>query len=302
MYVQETVTAGNVIEVRKYHTSRYRNPAMPRSKNQKKTTAEQWIVNERNSIRKLRLTILENFTVDDIRLDLTYREPEPSEEEATKRLNNFVKALRRRYQKAGQELKWVATTECDGKRIHHHLLINNIGMSRKEYQELWKWGSIPYKAFRYYDGGAEDAARVAKYFVKETRKTFCQKDRCQRTRYRCSRNLRPPKIEKEIIKSKTWKEPKPKKGYYIEQPVQYGYTAFGYPYMFYRMIQEEGNCDVSHTKKHTAVRRHTKRQGKHVDVSEKQVRAGRRNHPLRGSRTQKADGKGMSGCDKEGHS
>jgi len=55
MYVMETVTAGPVIEVRKYHTSRYRTPSMPRAKKEKKTCAEQWKVNEKNSVRNLRL-------------------------------------------------------------------------------------------------------------------------------------------------------------------------------------------------------------------------------------------------------
>ena len=54
MYVQETVQAGPVIEVKKYHTSRYRTPAMPRSKNHERTSAEQWKVNEKNSIRQQR--------------------------------------------------------------------------------------------------------------------------------------------------------------------------------------------------------------------------------------------------------
>lgn len=37
MYVMETVTAGPVIEVRKYHTARYHHPSMPRSRNCNKT-------------------------------------------------------------------------------------------------------------------------------------------------------------------------------------------------------------------------------------------------------------------------
>ena len=42
MYVQKTVKAGPVIETRKYHTSRYNTPTMPRSPNSKNTSAEQW--------------------------------------------------------------------------------------------------------------------------------------------------------------------------------------------------------------------------------------------------------------------
>nr|DAO38904.1 MAG TPA: protein of unknown function DUF1424 [Caudoviricetes sp.] len=290
MYVKEIVKAGPVIEVKKYHSSRYRTPAMPRTKNKSRTNGDQWIVNERNSIRKLRLLILENFTTDDIRIDLTYAGEEPTEAEATKRLNNFLQTLRRRYKKAGQELKWIVTTECNGHRIHHHILINNIGWGRKEYQALWPWSAIPYRAFTYYDGKPADAERVAKYLVKETRKTYCQKDRCQRSRYRASRNLRKPKIEKEIIKSKTWREPKPVPGYYIEKPVQYGYTAYGYPYMFYRMIREDGDSEIPHQKKPEKDRKHYRRPGKRNHADKERLHEKGRGHPLRGSRKRKADG------------
>ena len=264
MYVQKTVKAGNVIEICKYHTSRYKTPTMPRSKNNKKTTAEQWRVNEKNSIRHLYYLILENFKEEDIRIDLTYREPEPDEWEAKKRLDNFLKNLRRLYHKLGRQLKWIATTECDGHRIHHHMLINNIGLQRKDYKKLWKWSDIPYKAFKYYDGAAADAKRVAEYFVKETRETFCKADAVQKSRYRASRNLRKPEIKKEIIKSKTWREPKAPTGWYIEKPVQYGFTAWGFPYMFYRMIKDsEDESEISNPKKSYSICRHRKRQRKY---------------------------------------
>ncbi|ALG42652.1 hypothetical protein AZ49_08850 [Megasphaera elsdenii 14-14] len=275
MYVMETVTAGPVIEVRKYHTSRYRTPSMPRAKKEKKTCAEQWKVNEKNSVRNLRLLILENFGEEDIRLDLTYEGEEPTEEEAKRRFDNFLLTLRRHYRAAGHELKWIGTSEGQGHRPHHHLLVNNIGWGRREYQALWKWGRIPYKAFRFYDGAPEDAERVAKYLVKETRETYCQKERCQRSRYRCSRNLRKPKVEKQVIQSKTWRDPKPKKGYYIEKPVQYGYTAYGFPYMFYRMIREEDSHSVPDPKRTGTVRCRGRGTGKHAAARKKRVHQGR---------------------------
>nr|DAE69766.1 MAG TPA: protein of unknown function DUF1424 [Caudoviricetes sp.] len=271
MYVMETVTAGPVIEVRKYHTARYHHPSMPRSRNCNKTGADQWKVNERNSIRNLRLLILENFQEDDIRLDLTYAGEAPSEAEAKKRLDNFILCLRRHYRAAGHELKWIGTSEGKDHRPHHHLLINNIGWGRREYQALWKWGKIPYNAFRFYDGQPADAERVAKYLVKETRETYCQKERCQRSRYRCSRNLRKPKVEKEIIQSKTWRDPKPKKGYYIEKPVQYGYTAYGFPYMFYRMIREEESVGVPDPQIAGTVRCRGRGTGKHAAARKKRM-------------------------------
>ena len=264
MYVQKTVKAGPVIEITKYHTSRYKTPTMPRSPNSKNTSAEQWKVNEKNSIQNLYYIILENFKEEDIRIDLTYKEPEPEKKEAKNRLDNFLRKLRRLYHKLGEQLKWIATTECKGHRIHHHLLVNNIGLSRSDYKKLWPYGEIPYKAFRFYDGKPDDARRVAEYFVKETRETFCEEDSIQKSRYRASRNLKKPEVKKEIIKSKTWKEPKAPKGYYIQKPVQYGYTAFGFPYMFYRMIRTGVDDDqISNKKKPSGIRRHRRRTGKY---------------------------------------
>lgn len=290
MYLKKEVVAGKVIEITKYHSSRYKNPCAPKVPNHSKTTKAQWIVNEKNSIDGLRLLLLENFKKEDIRLDLTYAGTEPDEKEATRRVNNFLVTLRRHYQKEGYDLKWVMTTECEGHRIHHHLLVNNIGWGRAEYNKLWKWADLTYKAFRYYDGAPQDAMRVAKYFVKETRKTFAQKDRLQRSRYRASRNLRKPKITKEVIQSKTWKEPRPKKGYYIEKPIEYGYTAFGYPYMFYRMVKEGDGNEVSHQKKSGTVRGNRGRKRKHTAAAEEPMHTSGRGNTIRRNGEQKANG------------
>lgn len=294
MYLKREVTAGPVIEVMKYHSSRYKNPCAGKIPNNRKTSKEQMRINEKNSIDGLRLRILANFKTEDIRLDLTYAGDEPDEKEATRRVNNFLTMLRRKYKKAGQELKWILTTELKGHRIHHHLLVNNIGWTRADYAACWPWAPLTYKAFRYYDGAPADAERVARYFVKETKTTYCQADRCQRARYRCSRNLKKPQIKKEIIHSKTWKEPKARKGYYIEKPIQYGYTAFGYPYMFYRMIKEGGNDgEVSHTKKSGRAAAYSGRTGKHDVCTEKQMLPRTRTNPLRRNEKRQADRPGL---------
>lgn len=239
-YICETVFAGPVIEKRKYFAPRSPGMKIARGENVKKTSDEQWVVNEKRSIRNLYYTILENFVSEDIRLDLTYREPQPTPEEAKSLFDKFIRRLRNAYKKLGHGLKWIATTESEGHRVHHHLLINNIGLGRKELNRYWEHAKFNYKSFRLYDGQAEDAERLAKYLVKETRETFVKEDAIQKQRFRCSRNLRKPVIKKEVIHSKHWTEnPKPIKGYYIQQPVRYGYTAFGYPYQFYRMIRED---------------------------------------------------------------
>lgn len=254
-YICETVIAGDVIEKKKYFAPRCPGMKLQRRKNEKKTSDEQWVINERRSIKNLYYLILTNFKREDIRLDLTYREPEPTPEEAKEHFNKFIRKVREIYKKLGHALKWIATTEHDGHRIHHHILLNNVGLTRADYDKLWPHSKLSYKSFRYYDGEAEDADRVSKYLVKETRETFCKADAIQKRRWTSSRNLQKPIIKKEIIQSKKWTDrPKAVKGYYVQQPIKSGYTPYGYPYQWYRMIRiREGEESETHKKKRRAV-------------------------------------------------
>lgn len=258
-YHEKTVIAGNVIEKYKYHSSRCPGQKLLRGKNREKTKEPQWKVNARNSYRRLYWLILNNFKEEDIRMDLTYEGDEPDEKRAYKDLTNYIARLKRLYRKYGHELKWIAVTECRGHRIHHHVLINNIGLGRKELAAVWPFAKVSYKAFRYYDGGYEDAQRVAAYFIKETRETYCQEDTVQKQRWRASRNLKPPTVITKVIQSKTWREtPRPIKGYYV-QGLRNGQRADGYPFQSYRLIREDSDdVDIYHQKARKRNVHHTK--------------------------------------------
>lgn len=245
-YMEQITIAGPVREVRKYHSSRYPGRRMERVPKSEETSEPQKIINRRNAKRNLYWKILANFVREDIRIDLTYAGTAPDIEDANRNLTNFINRLKRLYKRKGRQLKWIAVTEYDGHRVHHHLLINNVGIFRAEINEIWPFCNIRYNAFRFYDGGEEDAARVASYLIKETNNTYKKKGAVQKTRYRCSRNLKKPKIIKKVIHSKTWTDrPKAIKGYYIQQPVEYGHMGDGYPYQVYRMIREEAVENVS---------------------------------------------------------
>ena len=271
-YIKRTVKVGDYIEEKKYYTARCPGQHIPRKGNYSETTEEQWKVNERNSIEKLRLLIMGNFGRDDIWMDLTHQGDEPDLKTAKREFDNFIARLRRRYRTAGHELKWVASMESDGHRVHHHMLLNNIGLTRKDLEQIWGLGKIPRKAYQPYDGEPEDAKNVAHYLVKESRDTYNQAGALQKQRWRASRNLTKPVIKKEVIHSKSWVEkPKPKKGYYIDC-VQNGYDAYGRPFQFYRMAKEgysvsdkkkEGR-NVHHPQRADAVPGHTRRAGKHA--------------------------------------
>ena len=93
----------------------------------KKTPEEIREANKRQAARKLERLMNANFRPGDWHITLTYRkEIRPSPEEAREELKKFLGCLRRRYRKAGHELKYIVATEYRSKHIHHHLVVNAI--------------------------------------------------------------------------------------------------------------------------------------------------------------------------------
>lgn len=241
-YRKEIFQAPGIYEVRKYHTYRLgRNER--RGPNVQKTDEGLRKRNSRRAKTKLYRLIATNFKRDDLRIDLTYENPEPEGKEAKKRLQAFIRKLRERYRKKKAELKYIYVTEYVRHRIHHHILINNVGIMRKEINECWPWSKFNYRSFRYFDGGAEDSMRLAEYFTKETDENIREENALQKVRWIPSKNLEPPNVKTITIYARKWKEnPNPKKGYQIVE-VRNGYQADGFPYQFCRMY-EKNNRDM----------------------------------------------------------
>lgn len=197
-----------------------------RERNFQKTPDDVARVNARRAERNLMELILTNFQREDIYLTLTYAEEPKDYQDAKNKIQHFLRSLRRAYRKKGKELRYIYTTEYRGKRIHHHILLN-AGMDREEIQNLWKHSRINYYAYLHYDGGEEDAKRLAAYFIKETEKTV--REGKQKVRYVASRNLKKPELHYRTIQSKKWKEvPIPPKGMECYEVIN-TYTSSGYP-------------------------------------------------------------------------
>lgn len=214
-------------------------------KGQRRTTPEEIEKsNMRQAARKLARKINANFRPGDWHVVLTYkRTGRPSPEQAQKNIEKLLDGLRDRYKRNGLILKYIHATEYKNKAIHHHLIINNVNDGRKttaDYiRELWKGDGKGNKHFTsLYDNG--EYRVLADYLIKETEKTFRDKDSPVRQRYSCSRNLINPKPDSRMRETKTgWKkEPKPRPGYYIDQETLYnGTDKLGYPYQRYVMIK-----------------------------------------------------------------
>lgn len=240
-YFKTVIEAGATVEVTKSYTKRI--GVRIKGSREQPTLEEMEKVNELNAERILRLKINANFGVDDPFITLTYRKDErPTPAEAKKNIKKVINSLREEFKKLGAELKYINVTEYQNKAIHHHILINHIkGQDvSKMVRRLWKFGRPD---FKYLDdtGQYKD---LAAYLIKETSKTYKENDGGHKQRYSCSRNLIMPTPKTEIIKKavKWLPDPKPKKGYYIDQDTVYnGIDPFtGRQYQKYTMVRLTG--------------------------------------------------------------
>lgn len=235
-YVQEICIAGKVIEVRKFndwgHGRRHRGP---RAAKKKRSSEKQKNANEVKAERDLTRILNAGLRGGDYYLTMTYNEDEPRQDEAKKEIKNCINRWKNLYKKHGFDLMWLAVTEYEDKRIHHHIVMN-AGPDILAVMGKWKRGFV--KARIVDDSG--QYCKLAHYLIKATRKTFAKEESLNKKRWSRSRGNWPkPIITKTVIKRERWaKEPRPRKGYIIEKKktVQ-GYDDLGYPYQFYSMVR-----------------------------------------------------------------
>ena len=154
-YRERRYHCGDYLEVAIYPVYR---PAGSRCGRAKPTSEGQAKLNYINSQKELVRLLNANFTENDIEVHLTYRDEylPGTKEEADRLLRNYLRRLKRRYNKLGIELKYVYVTEgtgfpeanaesfggskgSDGKRFHHHVTLSG-GLDRDELEILWGFG------------------------------------------------------------------------------------------------------------------------------------------------------------------
>lgn len=236
MRKRRKVIGKNMVEVTDYHTSRTYRRNGRRVKKQQPTPEAVKKNNEKAAEARLRMLIDINFKSNDYYLTLTYKE-QPTWEQAKKDMQNFIKKLQRAYRKQGKELKYIYVAE--GKtRIHFHMIINaDIEMYAEDFGKLWKHGMHKMMLF---NGQAEDACRLAHYFVKEKRAAcYEEKQEVFHRRWSSSKNLEKPAVKTETLKTSEWRDYiQAPNGYYVEtDSVVEGVSDEGYPYRFYRLIK-----------------------------------------------------------------
>ena len=129
-YKQIEYKAGASIEVVKCIPRKYRK-GEGRTPGKKKTREEMQEANMRQAARKLARKINANFKPGDWNITLTYR-TEPTTEMAQETISKFLDRMRDRYKRRGFQFKYILVTEYESKRIHHHIIINNVNDGTNE--------------------------------------------------------------------------------------------------------------------------------------------------------------------------
>lgn len=238
-YIERITRAGVAIFVDRYHSPRYPGKPSERGKKIADTKQAQELVNVRKTYREVATMIDASFSPGDFHIVLTYEygKRPATPELAQKDLREWMNELRKQAKKVGIVIKYVMGTEIGSHGgLHHHVIINKI--SRDWICDLWPHGQVRFG--RSLDDTGE-WSKLASYIVKC--KIQWKKNGCKGRAWSSSRNLTRPEPEITIISNRQTyrKEPRPKKGYYIDkQKTRQGtHEVTGYPYLSYVMVKED---------------------------------------------------------------
>ncbi len=143
---------------------------------------------------ELELLLAANFDHHDYYVTLTYDNDHlPTDRAAAvKRIQRFIRQLRRHRKARGQDVKYVYTTEgLHDKRLHHHVVINGYD-DEEIIRSLWTDGNTDADAF-----DLKQVTALASYMTKEPLEYG--KAQVGKRCWSPSRNLDKPVIESEIV-------------------------------------------------------------------------------------------------------
>lgn len=227
--VRETAVAGRTIyQCIKVpsgrHTGKRKPKTMPTQEKVQKN-------NDRLAARNLTLLLNANFYERSGHFTLTYAGDEPSKEEAERSLKNFLRRMGYAMRKEGKQLKYVAVTEYLHKRIHHHVVMNTTDVEKVN--EVWKAGYTNAKPL----DKSGSYKQLAEYLIKETSKTMRQDGAPSRRRWSASKNLRRPVLKREeVSESMLSEDPRPLKGYVIDEVRRFTHPVTGLEHLEYFMV------------------------------------------------------------------
>lgn len=227
--IRETCIAGAVIDRCVKASFPHGGSRRPKSKPTSEAVRKN---NDRLAAKQLTRLINANFYPGDLHATLTYAEV-VGVEEAKHQLELWLRRMRREYKKQGKEFHYIAVTEYEHHRIHHHVVMSYIDLPVITSQ--WANGRVRCTAL----DRSRSYSALAEYLIKETQKTFREADNATKRRWKASRNLRRPVVKREWVSVRElWRDPKPLKGYQIDKnSVRYYQNPItGLEHLEYQMI------------------------------------------------------------------
>lgn len=240
MFIRKRFLGRRVIEVEECHTGRYGAPGKKREKRQKPTPEQMAYQNQWRKERDIRRLLEVNFDEYDYWVTLTYRPGNrpPDMGQAKKQVQKFLRQMRDAYKSRGQPLKYIVVTEIGSRGgIHHHLVLNRMEGGDKLVAKHWTYGGANITLL-YREG---EYRKLANYIAKQPAGDNAVKEKW----YSRSRNLQKPKIEKQVMKRRTFsKEIHVPKGFYLDKESVYqgNNPVTGHPYRYYTLVKLNGRC------------------------------------------------------------
>ncbi len=142
-------------------------------------------LNDERSRKYFRWMLNNNFGAGDYHITLTFAR-EPAKEEGRKEFSNFIRRVRRLYDKAGVEFRYMYVCEGrrSGARLHYHLICNS-GVSRDDIEARWKLGIV--NSDRLQPDINEGLCALSQYLTKSK----ASAEKYERS-WNCSSNLKRP--------------------------------------------------------------------------------------------------------------
>lgn len=163
-------------------------PPGKRRKKCRPTREAQKKLNQRNAEEKLDRLVKANFGAGDLAVHLTFRGESPEAEEAMSFVRAYLRRIRRRYRRAGEDLRYVYVIER-GKsgRVDLHLILNAGPMSRDDLENEWGLGTANARRLQWDETGV---SAFVEYIAKQGRHKT--RRRATYRRWAASRNLQRP--------------------------------------------------------------------------------------------------------------
>lgn len=248
-YRKSTIKTRCSLEIAESFTARCRPSCMKREKRWKPTPEAMEKANQRRRERRNLILMRSNFEVGDCYQTHTWSpDCRPADmEEAKKQVGNFLKRVKRRYGKYGQDLKYMANIEVGSRGAWHiHIVVNEVrdgsgtGIASSILRDCWTYGNIKDTKRLREQGMFRD---LSSYLIKNEK---TDPEKCQMAKAMHSRNLVFPEEEvttytrRQVLdKRGDWKEIRIPEGYCLDQDSVYeGVNPYtGFPYRTYALLK-----------------------------------------------------------------